>query len=255
LPRRRSENYIFFNKVGFLMVNILQSSALAQYCIKSAGSPPLQNNCASGHAKVTSVKDESPYIHISQEAMNLLAQENKLSRVTEFLRSQGQELFQKVFHGIISYPESLASKLDDDSLTNKEHGEIQNAITEREYSAFSKYAKQSPADLKMYYLNYIKYLDSLSPEEQQSSRYAGQREAAVTAYESAARGQGEEPEDLSLRRSPISLLLELISVEELGFDALPVIREKFTDQIELINKDSNCIGEYDRILAYYDAIT
>ena len=238
------------------MIKNLQTAPSVHLYSQKVGLPDTSKAAESSGTSSTINSAKADYVHLSQEARDALKAEQAMTATADFVRSKGQQLFEQVLKNTFEFPENLASKLEDDSLSPEERGAIQNAITEREFVAFTKYAKQSPPDLKMYYLKYVEYLDSLSPEERQSDRYAGQRASAVTAYENAARSQGEQPEDLTLRQHPNSLLLELIFEKELEVEELADIREKFTQQMDtLVEGNSSLRGQYDQMLGYYDAIT
>ena len=238
------------------MIKNLQTALPVHLYTQKAVLPVTSKTAESDETSATINSAKADYVYLSQEARDALKAEQAMTATADFVRSKGQQLFEQVFKNTAEFPDNLASKLEDDSLSPEERGAIQNAITEREFAAFTKYAKQSPPDLKMYYLKYVEYLDSLSPEERQSNRYAGQRESAVTAYENAARSQREKPEDLSLRRHPNSLLLELIFEKELEVEGLADIREKFTQQMDrLVEENSSLNEQYDLMLTYYDAIT
>ena len=238
------------------MIKNLQTALPVHLYTQRAGLPDTSKAAESNGASPNINSAKADYVYLSQEARDALKTEQAINATADFVRSKGQQLFEQVLKNTFEFPENLASKLEDDSLSPEERGAIQNAITEREFTAFTKYAKQSPPDLKMYYLKYVEYLDSLSPEERQSDRYAGQRASAVTAYENAARSQGEQPEDLTLRQHPNSLLLELIFEKELEVEELADIREKFTQQMDTLVEGNNSLrGQYDQMLSYYDAIT
>src|SRR5690606_4722244 len=238
------------------MMKSLQTAPSAHLYSQKVGLPDIPKAAASSGTSSTINSAKADYVHLSQEARDALKAEQGMTATADFVRSKGQQRFEQVLKNTLEFPENLASKLEDDSLSSEERGAIQNAITEREFAAFTKYAKQSPPDLKMYYLKYVEYLDSLSPEERQSDRYAGQRASAVTAYENAARSQGEQPEDLTLWQHPNSLLLELIFEKELEVEELADIREKFTQQMDtLVEANSSLRGQYDQMLGYFDAIT
>lgn len=238
------------------MIKNLQTALPVHLYTQRADLPDTSKAAESNGTSPNINSTKADYVYLSQEARDALKADQAMTATADFVRSKGQQLFEQVLKNTIEFPENLASKLEDDSLSPEERGAIQNAITEREFAAFTKYAKQSPPDLKMYYLKYVEYLDSLSPEERQSDRYAGQRASAVTAYENAARSQGEQPVDLSLRQHPNSLLLELIFEKELEVEELADIREKFTQQMDtLVEANSSLRGQYDQMLGYYDAIT
>ncbi|QRM55372.1 hypothetical protein [Sinorhizobium sp. BG8] len=69
------------------------------------------------------------------------------------------------------------------ALTTDERNNIDTPeLAAREYEAFGKYAETG--DFKNYYRAYIEYYDNLQPIDQQSLRYDGSREKAVSALRS-----------------------------------------------------------------------
>lgn len=194
---------------------------------------------------------------ISQEALEALSTNNASSVIDLFLSENGERLYNAAIKGLKTYPEDLALALDDKSLSQAEQTENQNALTEREFNAFAKYAKQSPPDFKLYYEKYVEYLDSLSPAEQNSSRYSGQRDEAVRMYERIAKEAGEEPKDLSSIQDPILALFEAIREQDFNIQNKELLRERYEKFIAplLDNEETPELEkELDQVLLRFDAV-
>ncbi len=181
------------------------------YAANSITFDKLSGNGESKQEKDNGVTKQSTVINISSEALERLEKTETSEKVNTFLAEKGERIYELAIKSLKTYPENLQLQLETDTtLSPEDKSELANKRNERELEAFGKYAKQSPPDIKQYYENYIEYLDSLSPEEQQSERYNGQRAIAVSGYERAAREQGEEPRDFSFTQDPILALFDLI---------------------------------------------
>ena len=64
--------------------------------------------------------------------------------------------------------------------------------------------------MRLYFEKYVQYLDSLSPEELNTTRYRGQRVQAVAMYERLSNEQGKTPDDLSGSQNPLLLMLQAL---------------------------------------------
>jgi len=95
--------------------------------------------------------EQANTINISQEALEVLARSITSDTIDTFLSKNGKNLYDAAIRSLKTYPEDLAAKLDDNSLSEEKRTEIANALTAREMNAFTKYSRQSPPDLKMYY--------------------------------------------------------------------------------------------------------
>jgi len=193
-------------------------------------------------------------ISLSEEALAALVRSDAID---SFLVEEGKNLYGAAIKNLKTYPEDLAAKLDDKSLSGEIRTAAANALNERELNAFTKYAKQSPPDMKMYYEKYIEYLDSLSPEEQQSDSYRGQRALVVPLYEHFAREQGEEPADLSLIQDPILILFEMIEANGFNVENAKELRNRYQEQVTpMFDRDSGprFRKEADQALERFDAV-
>lgn len=168
-------------------------------------------------------------VHISEEGNAKLALDAAEKATEQLLLNKGQALYEQAIKSIKEFPEDLKVIIQDRNSTEEQRTIAANALHDREMSAFSKYAKQSPPDLKMYYEKYIEYLDSLSPEEKKAYDYIAQRASSVSAYERHAKAQGNEPEDMSHMQDPILLLFEMLKEENFKIENPNVFRKKFTD--------------------------
>jgi hypothetical protein len=167
----------------------------------------------------------------SKEGLALLAKQQPSDPIDAFLAEHGQALYDVTIKRLKTYPDNLATKLEDKSLPQAERTEAQNTLTERELNAFAKYARQSPPDMKKYLEKYVEYLDSLSPEELQSNRYKGQRALAVTAYQQVAREDGGEVKDLSFPQDPILALFEAIRQQDFNIKDSTGFRDRYEAQV------------------------
>lgn len=186
--------------------------------------------------------NESPtaIVNLSSEALSALEKYKASGTVDQFLREHGREVYESTMNSLKGYPENLASRLSDKSLSEKELTDIQNALTEREMNAFMKYARQDPPDMKMFFEKYVEYLDTLSPEELLSQRYIGQRAVAEKQYEHFAREQGETPDDLSSAQHPITYLFELLKEVDFTIEDKNSFLKKYEEKVSsILNRDGN----------------
>lgn len=218
------------------MVNSVSIAGL--YNAYSAdGSRNVTSPVSKGLKKQETTKVESPtaIVNLSKEAFNALEKDKASRAIDQFLSDHGRELFEVSIKSLKQYPENLASRFNDKSLSEKELTTIQNALTEREIITFAKFARETPPDMKMYYEKYVEYLDTLSPEELQSERYAGQRELAVMQYEYFARAQGDEPDDMSFSQNPILSLFDLLAETDFNIENkdnfIKTYEEKMTNML------------------------
>lgn len=187
--------------------------SLAQRGSNSNSSENIRNisDDSTSKDRAASIRSDDDSIFISNEGIEKLNQAQTEER-DQFLQQSRSLIFSTVLSGGREYPENLASRLDrDSSLSTEDRSQIANALNQREFDAFGKYAKQSPPDLESYYENYIRYLDSLSPEEQSSERYSGQREQALLVYRRINSDTGNSDIDLTEPEDPILSLLEILS--------------------------------------------
>ncbi|WP_039918677.1 hypothetical protein [Cellvibrio mixtus] len=185
---------------------------------------------------------ESPtaIVNLSNEAISALEKYKASATVDQFLKEHGREVYESTMNSLKGYPENLASKLNDKSLSEKELTAIQNALTEREMNAFMKYARQDPPDMKMFFEKYVEYLDTLSPEELLSQRYIGQRAVAEQQYQHFAREQGETPDDLSSAQHPITSLFELLKEVDFTVEDKNGFLKKYEDKVSsILNREGN----------------
>lgn len=186
--------------------------------------------------------NESPtaIVNLSNEALSALEKYKASGTVDQFLKEHGREVYESTMSSLKGYPENLASKLSDKSLSEKELTDIQTALTEREMNAFMKYARQDPPDMKMFFEKYVEYLDTLSPEELLSQRYMGQRAVAEKQYEHFAREQGETPDDLSSAQHPITYLFELLKEADFRIEDKDGFLKKYEEKISsILNRKDN----------------
>ncbi len=186
-----------------------------------------ENTTASGPNRSSdSNSSNNDTVIISEEAIAQFNQ-TKINDINLFLENNAQNIFKSVLEDSREFPENLASRLDRDSrISSEERSEITNQLSEREFEAFGKYAKQSPPDLASYYGSYINYLDSLSPEERSSERYSGQRALAVSAYERIVSTNDEDAPDLS---EPDDFILTLLEIIENSADDLELRNEQLSE--------------------------
>lgn len=79
------------------------------------------------------------------------------------------------------------------ALTREEWGNtLSPQLAAREYQAFGKYSESG--DYQAYYRGFIDYYDALRPEDQNSLRYFGTREAAVAGLRSLDYSDAGDPE-------------------------------------------------------------
>lgn len=103
-----------------------------------------------------------------------------------------------------------------------------------------KYARQNPPDMKMFYENYIEYLDTLSPQELLSSRYVGQREMAVRDYERLIREEGGTPDDMTSSQNPIFSLFELLKEVDFNIKDEDSFIKTYEERVSpLLNREGN----------------
>lgn len=187
--------------------------SLAQRSSNSNSSENIRNisDDSTSKDRAASIRSDNDSIFISNEGIEKLNQAQTEER-DQFLQQSRSLIFSTVLSGGREYPENLASRLDrDSSLSTEDRSQIANALNQREFDAFGKYAKRSPPDIESYYENYIRYLDSLSPEEQSSERYSGQREQALLVYRRINSDTGNNDIDLTEPEDPILSLLEILS--------------------------------------------
>lgn len=193
-----------------------------------------------GKAEAPSNESPTTIVNLSNEALNALEKYKASGTVDQFLREHGREVYESTMKSLQGYPENLASRLSDKSLSEKELTDIQNALTEREMNAFMKYARQDPPDMKMFFEKYVEYLDTLSPEELLSQRYIGQRAVAEQQYEYFAREQGGTPNDLSSVQNPITYLFELLKEVDFTIEDKNSFLKKYEEKVSsMLNRESN----------------
>lgn len=201
--------------------------------------------------------DKHETIRFSDEALDALNKSVITDAIDTFLTENGERLYEMAIKSLKTYPEDLIVKIEDKSLAEKERTELIKARNEQELNAFGKYAKQSPPDYKMYYEKYIEYLDSLSPEEQQSNRYRGQRALVVPIYERLAREQGENPADMSRVQDTILGLFDLIAEFDFKIENVEDFRKHYNEVIApMFKRDSGprFKEDADRALERFDAV-
>ncbi len=188
----------------------------------------------------SSAESPTTIVNLSNEALSALEKDNYSRKIDQFLTDHGQDLYEISIKILKQYPEDIASKFSDKSLSEDELTKMQNALTEREMNAFMKYARQSPPDMKMYFEKYIEYIDTLSPEEQQSDRYRGQREMAVVEYERFAIAQGDEPDDMSSSQDPILSLFDLLKEIDFNIKDIDSFRKSYEEKMSpILNREGN----------------
>lgn len=79
-------------------------------------------------------------------------------------------------------------------------------LAAREYQAFGKFLESG--DYQAYYKNFIDYYDSLRPDDQNSLRYFGTREAAVAGLRSQEYEQASGADEGAVFQTLVSVLLE-----------------------------------------------
>lgn len=198
---------------GVDMINSISIAGLYSAYSTDVGSRDATSPASAGLKKQETTQAGSPttIVNLSKEAIDALEKDKASRAVDQVLANQGRELYEVAVKSLKQYPEDIASRFSDKTLSEEELTKLGNALTDREMNAFTKYARQTPPDMKMYFQSYIEYLDTLSPEELQSERYAGQREVAVMQYEYFARAQGDEPDDMSSSQDPILSLFDLLA--------------------------------------------
>lgn len=225
------------------MINSVSTTALYNaYSSDIGGRKTVSSGVAVDEKKPESTSNESPttIVNLSSEALNALEKDKASRTVDQFLREHGREVYESTMKSLKGYPENLASRLSDKSLSEKELTDIQNALTEREMNAFMKYARQDPPDMKMFFEKYVEYLDTLSPEELLSQRYIGQRAVAERQYEHFAREQGETPDDLSSAQHPITYLFDLLKEVDFTIEDKNSFLKKYEEKVAtLLNREGN----------------
>lgn len=185
----------------------------------------------------------SDNVNISPKAKQALMDDQLSTKIDDFLASNGESLYATLL-GRPDTPENLATKLDDPSIPPEERSKLQEQLNQREMNAFFKYAKESPPNMKMYFEKYAEYLDSLSFEERQSSRYKAQRAEIIPLYEGVARDQGFTPKDLTLPEDPTLRLFELIRRENFKIDNIDKFEDRFRSTLDSTNQ-----GAIDNLLS------
>ena len=96
--------------------------------------------------------------------------------------------------------------------------------------------------MKTYFEKYVQYLDSLSPEELNTSRYRGQREQAVAMYETVSREQGVGPKDLSDTQNPLLSLFQILEEMEFFVDDQKAFQYQYSNKVEPL-----LLNDYDEL--------
>ncbi|MFT2110115.1 hypothetical protein [Marinomonas sp. 2405UD68-3] len=222
------------------MIGITDSKA-AFHQKKTEQIEPTPSSPALNKTKLNVQEASSASVQISDAAILKYERSQHIEEAKSFISENNRTIYEKTLVDFNRYPENLASKLDRDSgLSSEERSEAQNQLNQRELEAFGKYAKQSPPDLEAYFEHYIEYLDSLSPEEQASERYQGQRQSTVMAYERAAQENGSKPRDFSFTQDPILSLLESLEEMEFAVGDVDSFHQTYLDRLSpLFNNSSN----------------
>lgn len=229
------------------MINSLSTALYNAYYSDIGGRKTLTSALPSAAVKTEeSAKTGSPatIVNLSSEALSALEKDNTSRAVDSFLTNHGKDLYENTFKSLKQYPEDLATRLSDKSLSEKEISGINQKMVDREMDSFMKYARQDPPDIKKYYENYIEYLDTLSPEELKSSRYAGQREIVVEDYERIIREEGGTPDNMNSPQNPVLSLFELL--KEIDFNIKD--SDSFLKSYE--EKISPMLNRYGKIAAH-----
>ena len=244
------------------MTSILPSTLLQQIYGNGFASRALEQSSTNPNAQSqTSGKSSDQYsdvIDISNEGLAAAAKQKKAEAVDRFLKLKGQDLYENALEGLKTYPEEFSLIADDRSLPLDVRTAASKAMVERELEAFAKYGRQSPPDVKKYYEEYIKYLDTLSPTERESSpRYAGQRAIVEVLYRDWSEKEGTEPEDYSRVRDPILILFEEIQAGGFKVDDAESFRARYERIIAPMLEGENggeLRAEADRALERFDAL-
>lgn len=209
----------------------------------------------------TSGKSSDPYsdvISISDEGLAAAAKQRTAEALDRFLELKGKGLYENALDGLKTYPEAFSLIATDRSLPDSERIPAFKAMSEREWDAFAKYGHQSPPDMKKYYEEYIKFLDTLSPaEREESPRYAGQRTIAEEGYRVFSEKEGTEPKDYSRVRDPTLILLEEIQARGFNVDDAEGFRARYEEVIAPMLDGENggeLRAEADRALERFDAL-
>jgi hypothetical protein len=225
------------------MINSISTAILHNaYSIDVGGTKVMPSSQEGSKIQISSAIAAPPttVVNLSKEGLSALEKDNSSRAVDQFLTDHGQELYEKSIKNLKQYPEDIASKFNEKSLSEEELTKMQNALTEREMNAFMKYARQSPPDMKTYFEKYIEYIDTLSPEEQQSDRYRGQREMAVVEYERFALAQGDEPDDMSSSQDPILSLFDLLKDIDFNIKDMDEFIKSFEEKFSpVLNREGN----------------
>lgn len=225
------------------MINSVSPAALYNAYSTDVGSRKIISTALEGLKKeepVATAKSPTTIVNLSTEALHALEKDKSSRAIDQFLTDRGQELYEISIKSLKQYPEDIASRFSDKSLSEEDLTKMQNALTEREMNAFMKYARQSPPDMKMYFEKYIEYIDTLSQEEQLSDRYRGQREIAVVEYERFALAQGDEPDDMSSSQDPIRSLFDLLKEIDFNIKDINSFNKSYEEKVSpILNREGN----------------
>jgi hypothetical protein len=175
------------------------------------------------------------------------------------LEERVRDLYEAAFRDLKQYPESLAAKREDVTLSREECLEASRALEAREKAAFGMYRAGGPLyDPIKYIRAYIEYYDSLSPEGQMSDRYRGTREQAVAISQRWMRERGEPAADLTEFQNPVLRLFEDLGLVRFGVEDPDGFRDRVAARLEPLY-DSPTNGERFRregaaILGRFDAL-
>lgn len=220
------------------MIDDVSKNSFNQNNALVIGQKSLHSLDNSGSKESISKDSSLDSINISEDAIKQYELSKNIEEAESFISKNKSLIYGKTINSLNSFPENLASQLNRDSpLSTEERSEIQNNLNQREHEAFGKYAKQSPPDFEAYYEHYIGYLDSLSPEEGQSERYLGQREAVLPLYENAARSQGSEPRDFSFSQDPILSLFEALEARDFYIENTTEFKQEYLDKLSALFND------------------
>lgn len=133
--------------------------------------------------------------------------------VDSLLVSSGSAIYTAAISSLKTYPPDIALKLDNPNLSDADRRVLDDKLNAREHAAYFHLAGDTGLNMMK---AYIEYYDSLSPEEQNSARYRGTRENAVTAVNNIEVGNGKPKGDYSMSRDPILSLFD--AIKKSGFN-------------------------------------
>lgn len=168
--------------------------------------------------------------------------------VDSLLSSNGASIYQTAITSLKQYPPDLASQLDSKEISESDRTKIQNAMNAREQAAYG--AASRSGDGVAYAKAYVAFYDSLSPAEQNSSRYRGTRESVAAYGASEAARTGQADPKLEENQDPILQLFEDIKANNSDIsdkDAKSLIQQYKDDISNLQTSKDDPSGTADKV--------